>query len=113
MPQVFRWFVGNFKGRVNCTFRSKVFRNESVVLISASEGHEPGRTDDPRRFVGDAYITVHNIAPSGFGDPKGGDNPLEARVEFVLTVDYDKPLPIWADIVVLDEFPKGFSRSDP
>lgn len=111
MAHVFRWFVGNVNGRIRCTFETPVITNSSVVMVSASEGHPPGRTDDPRRFVGDADVTVHNVAPAGFGDPEGGENPLPARVVFVLTVDWDEPLPIWADIVVFDERPAGYSTS--
>jgi hypothetical protein len=67
-------------------------------LVSASEGRDPITTQAPERFVGSADITVHNIAP------------FDGGVTFLLTVDWPDPLPIWADIVVLDEFPQGFIR---
>jgi hypothetical protein len=65
----------------------------SIVLISASEV----RTDDVQRFtpvferfIGDAPITVRNIAPN------------EGYVDFWIFVDWDEPLDIAVDIVVLD-----------
>jgi hypothetical protein len=44
-----------------------------------------------------------------FTDPHGGPSS-GGGVRFVLTVDWEEPLAVWADIVVLDELPKGFSR---
>jgi hypothetical protein len=81
-------------------------------MVSASEGREPGRTDDPFRFVGDANVTVRNIAPVSAQDPEGGDNLVPAHVTFIISVDWDDPLPIWVDIALFDEFPRGFSASD-
>jgi hypothetical protein len=112
VPRVFRWYVGMVNGRVRCTFRSPVFNNQSVVMVSASEGREPGRTDDPFRFVGEANVTVHNIAPAETRDPQGGDNAVPAHVGFILTVDWYEPRPIWVDIALFDEFPWGYSKSD-
>lgn len=112
MPQVFRWYVGRVNGRVHCTFRWPRFHNQSVVMVSASEGREPGRTDDPFRFVGEANVTVHNIAPAQTRDPHGGDDAVPAHVAFILTVHWDEPLPIWVDIVLFDEVPWGYSESD-
>jgi hypothetical protein len=109
MPHVARWFVGYYRGRLNCTFNWPVINKQSVVLVSASEGAAPESTAAPERFVGAANVTVHNIAPFGFVDPYGGNPPGGGGVRFVLTVDWGEPLPIWADIVVLDEYPRGFS----
>ena len=65
----------------------------SVVLISASEC----RADDVQRFtpvferfVGDAAITVRNISPQ------------EGFVDFWIYVDWEKPLDVAVDLVVLD-----------
>jgi hypothetical protein len=65
----------------------------SIVLISASEC----RTDNIPRFtpifersVGDAAITVRNIAPQ------------EGLVDFWIYVDWENPLDVAVDLVVLD-----------
>jgi hypothetical protein len=70
-----------------------VIHSTSIVLISASEV----RTDDvPRfipvfeRFIGDAPITVRNIAPQ------------EGFVDFWIYVEWQDPLDVAVDIVVLD-----------
>jgi len=70
-----------------------VIKSTSIVLISASEA----RSDDvPRftpvieRFIGDAPITVRNIAPQ------------EGFVEFWIYVEWKDPLDVAVDIVVLD-----------
>lgn len=109
MPRVQRWFLGFWHGRLNCTYSWNAVNHASTVLVSAGEGTDrPGRatTQDPDRFVGDALITVHNIAPYGLAPGEGyelvGGGPVGGGVRFVLTVDWDEPLPIWADIVLLD-----------
>lgn len=111
MPRVARWFVGHWRGRLHCTLNWRAIHQQSVVLVSASEGRDPSDTLAPGRFVGAANVTVHNIAPFGLTDPFGGGSPGGGGVRFVLTVEWDEPLPIWADIVVLDELPQGFVRS--
>jgi hypothetical protein len=70
-----------------------VIHSSSIVLISASEV----RSDDvPRfipvfeRFIGDAPITVRNIAPQ------------EGFVDFWIYVEWQEPLDVAVDIVVLD-----------
>jgi hypothetical protein len=98
MAQVTRWFLGHWNGRLNCTFSWGAINHQSVVLVSASEGRDPVNTQAPERFIGAADVTVKNIAP------------FDGGVGFVLGVDWGSPLPIWADIVVLDEFPQGFVR---
>jgi hypothetical protein len=74
------------------------------VVVAASEGRTNANishsTALPDRFIGSANVRVCNIAPYDRG------------VEFVLQVDWDEDLPIWADIVLLDERPVGFSTSD-
>jgi hypothetical protein len=99
MAKVFRWFVGHWNGRVVCTFNDNGISHQSVVMVSASEGDAADSSQSPRRFIGDANVSVHNIAP------------FDGGVTFVITVDWNEPLPVWADIVVFDQFPQGFSRS--
>jgi hypothetical protein len=67
--------------------------SNSIVLISASEC----RTDDVQRFtpfferyVGDAAITVRNISPQ------------DGFVDFWIYVDWEHPLNVAVDLVVLD-----------
>jgi hypothetical protein len=55
-------------------------------LISASEC----RTDNFERFIGDAAITVQNIAPQ------------EGFVDFWIYVNFEKPVDVAVDLVVLD-----------
>jgi hypothetical protein len=58
----------------------------SIVLISASEC----RTDNFERFIGDAAITVQNIAPQ------------EGFVDFWIYVNFEKPVDVAVDLVALD-----------
>jgi hypothetical protein len=58
----------------------------SIVLISASQC----RTDNFERFIGDAPITVQNIAPQ------------EGFVDFWIYVNFEKPVDVAVDLVVLD-----------
>jgi hypothetical protein len=96
MATVFRWFVGNYNGRLNCTFSQSAINHQSVVLISVSEGKEPSSTAAPERFQGDAHIWVENISPR------------EGAVEFRIMVNWFEPLEIWVDIFIADEFPQGW-----
>ena len=102
MPQVERWFIGMRRFRVNCTFSWDAIDNQSVVLVSASEGaanvNVASSSREPNRFVGEALITIHNIAP------------FEGGVRFVVYINWAEPLPIWVDIVLLDEKPIGWAR---
>jgi hypothetical protein len=63
MAKVFRWFVGNFRGDVTCTFNSGAINHQSVVLVAASEGDRGDSSASPNRHVGSAHIRVENIAP--------------------------------------------------
>jgi hypothetical protein len=91
-----------------------------VVLVSAAEGKRDvsvaATQGEPERFVGDALVTVHNIAPFGLGRSGGfglGNEPPNpgGGVSFVITVAYDRALPIWADIAVMDTEPVGWALS--
>jgi len=108
MPNVARWFLGYYRGRVRCTFSWSVINEQSVVLVSASEGIPTGSTAAGNRFVGAADITVRNIAPFGHTEWTGGIPPTGGGVVFIVTVDWNEPLPIWVDITVLDEYPQGW-----
>jgi hypothetical protein len=99
MAQVFRWFLGRFRGRVTCTFSHEAINHQSVVLVAASEGDRGDSSASPQRKVGSASIRVENIAP------------FDRMVVFRVFIEWDDPLPVWADIFVADEFPQGFFRS--
>jgi len=98
MAHVIRVYWGRWHGRLNCTLTTDTIRNESVVLVATSEGDEGNSSASPGRFVGSAKYTVGNIAP------------FDGGVRFVVTIDWDDPIPFWTDIVVLDEFPQGIIR---
>ncbi len=99
MSQVRRIFWGRWNGRVRFTFTSPFITKQSIVLVSASEGDEAITTASPQRFVGEADIWVGNIAP------------FDGGVVFVVAIDWDEPLPLWTDIVILDEVPQSFLRA--
>ena len=99
MAQLNRMFLGHRKGRLKVTFNSRGINHQSVVLVSASEGDEGNSTASPKRFVGAANVRVENIAP------------FDGGVVFVVSILWDEPLPIWADIFVADGFPRGFVRA--
>jgi hypothetical protein len=93
MPQIrriYRWYLGRHKGRLSCHFTSSFIDSFSTVLVTVSEGNEGNSTNPNFRFVGAANIRVENIAPTS------------GRVDFIVSVDWGAPLPIWADLVVLD-----------
>jgi hypothetical protein len=103
MPQVFRWYIGHIRGVVDCKFDVRDNWNQRTVLVTASEGFDADQpfesSDMPSRFVGNATIRVSNIAPRDGG------------VTFKVHVEWDEPLPVWADIHVFDEFIAEFLRS--
>jgi hypothetical protein len=106
MAKVFRWFLGSCNGRVDCHFDHPVVHNQSVVLVSVSEGVGGGRegafsTAAPARFLGNAPMRVENISPRR--DDSG--------VDFRIVVDWFEPLGVWVDIFVADEVPRGVFRS--
>jgi hypothetical protein len=97
--QVRRIYWGRHNGRVKCTFTSALIDSFSIVLVTVSEGDEANSTNPNFRFVGDANIRVENISPSF------------EKVVFIISVDWGEPLPIWTDLVILDEKPQGFLRA--
>lgn len=99
MPQTIRKFWGPHHGRVTLNFNWDAINQDSVVLITAAEYVVTHPPSNEHRFIGDASITVENIAPHG---PPFDDNH---GVTFVVNVDWKEPLPIVTDITVLDEPP--------
>jgi len=75
----------------------------SVVIVTASEYIlRPGERfpdQDNQRFIGEANVTVSNVAPHG--PPWDANN----GVTFVLNVDWPNPIQIATDITVLDPPP--------
>lgn len=70
-----------------------VIHSTSIVLISASEARSddvPRFTPVIQRFIGEAPITVRNIAPQ------------EGFVEFWIYAEWKDPLDVAVDLVVLD-----------
>jgi len=89
---------------MRCNFGWLAVTHQSVVVVTGSEGRTDANVSQstalPDRFIGSANVRVCNIAPYDKG------------VEFVLQVDWDEDLPIWADIVLFDGAPSGFATSD-
>jgi len=96
VAKVVRWRLGNFKGKGEFTLNDGDIKNQSVVLVSVSEGLGRSVFALPGRWVGSASIRVENIAP------------FEGGVVFRVVVDWDQPLTVWADIFVADEIPQGY-----
>jgi hypothetical protein len=94
MFKTIRHFWGPQQGRTTLNFNWDVIDHDSVIFISASEYNS-----DWVRFIGEASITVSNIAPHGPPfDPNHG-------VTFVVNVGWGSPLNIVTDITVLDAKP--------
>ncbi len=96
---LFRVYWGRYRGRVICTFNYSGINNQSVVIVTASEGDEGNSTASPRRFIGAADFTVTSIAPFSGG------------VSFAVQIGWQDPIPFWSDIVIMDGFPQGFIRA--
>jgi hypothetical protein len=99
MAESVRHYWWGIQGRVVLNYNWDRIQHDSVVLIGASEARWDRDSRNPwhaPRFVGDATITVCNIAPHGPPyDPNNG-------VTFVVNVDFPSPLYIATDIVVFD-----------
>jgi hypothetical protein len=99
-PRTVRVYWGRFKGRVNLNFNWDAIQPGSVVHVTACESaprpsHDPIFADEPMPtdwVTGGANVTVHGVSPHK--NPDG--------VGFILTVDWDSPLPIVTDITVFD-----------
>src|SRR5437773_7493841 len=100
-PRTVRVYWGRFKGRQNFNYNWDIITARSVVHIAACEytpaagpvfsGPPPDPAPTPW-VTGAANITVHGICPHS--NPNG--------VGFIVTVDWDQPLPIVTDITVFD-----------
>jgi len=99
MAKVYRIYWGRYRGGVTCTVKSPVINHQSVVFISASEGDEGNTTESPKRYVGLASINIENIAP------------FDGGVVFHMRISWGEPIPVWTDIFIADEYPKGFIRA--
>ena len=67
MPDMRRVFLGNVSGRLHVRLRCDHLDRNSVVLASACDGSPTNHESDPQRFVGDAIISVHKVAPNDGG----------------------------------------------
>jgi len=95
MSQTIRKYWGPYRGRVKLNFNWPIINHDSVVLITAAE-FSPTVPSDEHRFMGEAPITVQNIAPHGPPfDPNHG-------VTFAVNIDWPSPIRIATDITVLD-----------
>jgi hypothetical protein len=103
MPQSFRKFWPDpFSGRRAINVNWDLIDSDSVVVVTASEYvsvANPPPDANLQRFVGDATITVEDIAPHG--------PPFDANhgVSFVVNVTFPDPLFIVTDITVFDDKP--------
>jgi|KBSMisStaDraftv2_1062788.scaffolds.fasta_scaffold347529_2 hypothetical protein len=94
MPKLVRIYWGQFNGVVDCTLYDNDIIGSSVVLASVCEGDDGKNSEsERRRFLGDAKMQVDNIAP------------FDGGVKIRLTIDWDDPLNIWTDVVIMDGFP--------
>lgn len=94
MAITIRMYLRGRRGRCLENYRARTITSRSVVHISVSEATdlEP-RTFTPvfSRFVGAANISVHNVSPS------------DGRVDFVVMVNWNRPLNIVTDITIMDD----------
>jgi hypothetical protein len=94
MPQTIRKYWGAFHGQVVLNYNWPAIDQDSVVAVTASEYN-----NERVRFIGNASITVANIAPHGPPfDPNHG-------VTFVVNVDWGSPLNIVTDITLFENKP--------
>lgn len=63
MSQTIRKYWGPYQGRMKLNFNWPIINHDSVVLITAAE-FSPAIPSDEHRFMGEAPITVQNIAPA-------------------------------------------------
>jgi hypothetical protein len=104
MPQTIRKFWGPLSGRATLNFNWPAINHDSVVIVTAAEYAITAPPTNEHRFVGDANITVQNIAPHGPPfDPNHG-------VTFVVNIGWPSALPIATDITVLDSPPIEVDR---
>jgi hypothetical protein len=96
MSETVRILWSGLKGEVVRKVKWPSIKHSSVIHISACEAGG-GHTFGPRdRFIGDARISIHNIAPED-------DN----TVAFWISVDWGDPLDVFTDITIL-ESPRSY-----
>jgi hypothetical protein len=81
------------RGATKLTLTWLPIHRDSIVLISASEYRQIGVQGDTPvidRFLGDAPISINNIAPE------------EGVVNFYITIDYKTPIDVAVDFVIID-----------
>jgi hypothetical protein len=95
----------NIQGRQHLNFNWPPIHKASAVFIAAAEW-APAANPDPytpgppgRPFIGEATISVTNIAPH---DPEGTSS--DGGVEFYLHVDWESPINVVLTITVLDDY---------
>jgi hypothetical protein len=89
-PRHARYYWGRRHGTLSLDFTWDAIRRDSVVVITASEGHPPITTNAPERFVAAAPFIVMNVAPRDGG------------VVFGVRIEWDEPIGLWTDITVFD-----------
>jgi hypothetical protein len=85
--------VGDYIGATKLTLTWLPIHRDSIVLISASEYRQIGVQGDTPvidRFLGDAPISINNVAPE------------EGVVNFYITIDYKTPIDVAVDFVIID-----------
>lgn len=99
MPQTVRKFWGPNNGRLYLNYNwDQINQN----LLSSSRYPEyAGPDQDEYRFIGEASLSVYNIAPHG--PPSAQDQ----GVSFYVNIDWPTPLYFVTDITVLDNTPSG------
>jgi hypothetical protein len=89
-PKHAHYYWGRRKGIQAYNFDWDEIHNDSVVVITASEGKPPITTISPERWVGAAPIYVMNIAP------------YDGGVVFAVRIDWEEPIGLWTTITVFD-----------
>ena len=94
------YFSQPFQGRRRQNFQLPNINTTSTVLVTAAEYSPelvpPAHSNERVRHLGDANIWVSNIGPHG------DDGTSNNGVEFIINVDFPRPLFVVVDITVLD-----------
>ena len=98
MASYYHFNYGLHNGTQVYNFSWDIINPRSCVVITASQGREPFEdghidlsSDSPRRFIGDARYTVHNIAP------------YDGGVTFCIEIEWGSPLNTWVCIAVFND----------
>ena len=102
-----RVFWSGLRGRNVLNFNWAAINADSVVVVAASEyARNAAQADQSPRFIGEAPIRVSNVRPHG---PPGDANN---GVTFVVNVDWDEPLDVVTDIVIMGQAPSVIEADD-